>query len=150
MSRRHETLGDTISFYKIGYQLVFAGGLEFARDLAASGKQVFLDMKLFDIGSTVEAAVRGLCRFDLDFLTVHGDPHVVRAAVRGRGSSNMKILGVSILTSLYRGDLDEMMIRDGEVQSLTVERARRSLADAGPPPLVPVRPVLTGRAVMAP
>ena len=123
-----DRLGDTVSFYKIGLGMLTGGGLALANELKSRGKRIFLDMKLFDIGATVEAAVRGLAQFDLDFLTVHGDPHVVRAAVRGRAESSMKILGVSILTSLDRDDLDEMMIVDGEVQALTVERARRSLA----------------------
>jgi orotidine-5'-phosphate decarboxylase len=123
-----EKLGDAVSFYKIGLGMLTTGGLALANELKGRGKRVFLDMKLFDIGNTVEAAVRGLSNFDLDFLTVHGDPQVVRAAVRGRGTSPMKILGVSILTSLDRSDLDEMMIHDGDVQDITVERARRSLA----------------------
>ncbi|MEM1299540.1 MAG: orotidine-5'-phosphate decarboxylase [Pseudomonadota bacterium] len=123
-----DRLGDAVSFYKIGLGMLTGGGLALANELKDAGKRIFLDMKLFDIGNTVEAAVRGLAQFDLDFLTVHGDPHVVRAAVRGRGDSNMKILGVSILTSLDRGDLDEMLIRDGDVRGLTVERARRALA----------------------
>jgi orotidine-5'-phosphate decarboxylase len=123
-----DRLGEAVGFYKIGLGMLTTGGLALAMELKDRGKRVFLDMKLFDIGATVEAAVRGLARFDLDFLTVHGDPHVVEAAVRGRGSSDMKILGVSVLTSLDRDDLDDMMIRDGEVQEITVERARRSLA----------------------
>ncbi|MEM6624016.1 MAG: orotidine-5'-phosphate decarboxylase [Pseudomonadota bacterium] len=123
-----ERLGDAVSFYKIGLGMLTGGGLALANELKGAGKRVFLDMKLFDIGNTVEAAVRGLCQFDLDFLTVHGDPHVVRAAIRGRGDRATRILGVSILTSLDRGDMDEMMIVDGDVQDLTVERARRALA----------------------
>ena len=121
-------LGDSVSFYKIGLGMLTGGGLALANELKAQGKRVFLDMKLFDIGATVEAAVRGLAQFDLDFLTVHGDPHVVAAAARGRGGSGMKILGVSVLTSLDRGDLDDMMFVEGGVQDITVERARRSLA----------------------
>ena len=87
-------------------------------------------MKFFDIGATVEKAVAGIAQYDLDFLTVHGDPHVVRAAVAGRGDSDLKILAVTILTSLDRNDLDECLIRAGDVQDLVVERARRAL-DAG-------------------
>lgn len=123
-----QRLGDTVSFYKIGLGMLTGGGLGLANELKQDGKRIFLDMKLFDIGNTVEAAVRGLARFDLDFLTVHGDPQVVRAAVRGRGDSALKILGVSILTSLDRADLNEMMIESGEVRDLTIERARRALA----------------------
>jgi orotidine-5'-phosphate decarboxylase len=103
--------------------------LALARELKDErGKRIFLDMKLFDIGATVEAAVRGLARFDLDFLTVHGDPHVVRAAKEGAGASGMKILAVTVLTSLDRGDLDECLYPAGPVADVVVERARRSLA----------------------
>lgn len=125
-----DLLGDAVSFYKIGLGMLTGGGLACAIELKDRGKRVFLDMKLFDIPNTVEAAVRGLSAFDLDFLTVHGDPHVVRAAIKGRGDTDLKILAVTILTSLDRGDLDDAMIRDGDVQALTVERARRAL-DAG-------------------
>ena len=123
-----ERLGDAVGFYKIGLGMLTGGGLALANELKGQGKRIFLDMKLFDIGNTVESAVRGLCQFDLDFLTVHGDPNVVAAAVRGRGNTGTKILGVTILTSLDRTDLDGMMIVPGEVQDLTVERARRALA----------------------
>jgi len=84
-------------------------------------------MKLFDIGATVEAAVRGLAAFGLDFLTVHGDPHVVRAAREGAGGSDTKILAVTILTSLDRADLDQALIREGEIPDLVAERAARAL-----------------------
>ena len=123
-----ERLGDAVGFYKIGLGMLTGGGLALANELKGQGKRIFLDMKLFDIGATVETAVRGLTQFDLDFLTVHGDPHVVEAAVRGRGSAATKILGVTILTSLDRSDLDAMMYPPGDVQDLTVERARRALA----------------------
>ncbi|MGB0251997.1 MAG: orotidine-5'-phosphate decarboxylase, partial [Paracoccaceae bacterium] len=94
------------------------------------GKRIFLDMKFFDIGATVEAAVRGIAQYDLDFLTVHGDPHVVRAAKEGSAGSNLKILAVTILTSLDRQDLDNAMIKDGDIPDLVVERAGRAF-DAG-------------------
>jgi orotidine-5'-phosphate decarboxylase len=93
---------------------------------AERGKRIFLDMKLFDIGATVEAAVRGLAQFDLDFLTVHGDPHVVHAACQGAAGSDLKILAVTILTSLNRDDLDACLIRNGDVPDLVVERAVRA------------------------
>jgi len=119
-----ETLGDSVSFYKIGLGMLTGGGLALANELKDEhGKKIFLDMKLFDIGATVEAAVRGLAQFDLDFLTVHGDPHVVRAAKEGAAGSNLKILGVTILTSLDRGDLDGCLIKDGDVKDLVIERA---------------------------
>ena len=125
-----DRLGDTVGFYKIGLGMLTTGGLALANELKGRGKRIFLDMKLFDIGATVEAAVRGLAAFDLDFLTVHGDPHVVEAAMRGREGSGMKILAVTVLTSLDRGDMDAAMIEAGAVQDITVERARRAF-DAG-------------------
>lgn len=123
-----ETLGDTVSFYKIGLGMLTTGGLALANELKGElGKKIFLDMKLFDIGNTVEAAVRGLAQFDLDFLTVHGDPHVVRAAQEGKGAKDMKILAVTILTSLDRADLDAGLIKPGEVQDLVLERTVNAL-----------------------
>jgi orotidine-5'-phosphate decarboxylase len=124
-------LGDAVSFYKIGLGMLTGGGLALANELKQDhGKRIFLDMKLFDIGATVSAAVRGLARFDLDFLTVHGDPHVVRAAMDGAAGSDMRILAVTILTSLDRADLDASLIRDGNLSDLVVERAARAF-DAG-------------------
>ncbi|MDD9921521.1 MAG: orotidine-5'-phosphate decarboxylase [Boseongicola sp.] len=122
-----ERLGDSVSFYKIGLGMLTGGGLALANELKGDhGKRIFMDLKLFDIGATVEAAVRGLAQFDLDFLTVHGDPHVVRAAREGAGASDMKILAVTVLTSLDRGDLDEAQIRPGDVSELVIERADRA------------------------
>ncbi len=126
-------LGDAVSFYKLGLGLLAGGGLALAGEFKAEGKRVFLDLKLFDIGATVEKAVAALARLGPDFLppdflTVHGDPQVVRAAVRGRGAAPTRILAVTILTSLDRGDLDEMLLRPGSVADLTLERARRALA----------------------
>jgi orotidine-5'-phosphate decarboxylase len=117
-------LGDAVSFYKIGLGMLTGGGLALANELRQEhGKRIFLDMKLFDIGATVEAAVRGIAAFDLDFLTVHGDPHVVRAARQGAAGSDMKILAVTILTSLDRDDLDASCIKAGDVADLVQERA---------------------------
>jgi orotidine-5'-phosphate decarboxylase len=96
-------------------------------ELKERGKRVFLDLKLFDISATVEAAVRRLAGFELDFLTVHGDPHVVRAAVAGAAGTDLRILAVTVLTSLDRGDLDEMMMVEGAVSDIGAERARRAL-----------------------
>lgn len=124
------TLGDAVSFYKIGLGMLTGGGLALANELKdEQGKRIFLDMKLFDIGATVEAAVRGLAQFDLDFLTVHGDPHVVRAAAQGRGSTDMKILAVTILTSLDRDDLDASCIKPGDMTDLVQERAGIALSN---------------------
>lgn len=126
-----DRLGDSVSFYKIGLGMLTGGGLGLANELKAErGKRIFLDMKLFDIGATVEAAVRGLAQFDLDFLTVHGDPHVVRAAKEGAADSNLKILAVTILTSLDRDDLNASLIQSGDIPDLVTERAGRAF-DAG-------------------
>ena len=121
-------LGDAVSFYKIGLGMLTGGGLALANELKAEhGKKIFLDMKFFDIGATVEAAVRGVAQFDLDLLTVHGDPHVVRAAREGAAGSHMKILAVTILTSLDRDDLDASLIKAGNITDLVQERAGRAL-----------------------
>lgn len=126
-----ERLGDAVSFYKIGLGMLTGGGLALANELKQEhGKRIFLDMKLFDIGATVENAVRGLAQFDLDFLTVHGDPYVVRAAKQGAAGTNLKILAVTILTSLDRTDLDGALIKDGDIADLVTERAGRAF-DAG-------------------
>jgi len=122
-----QKLGDTVSYYKIGLGMLTGGGLACAMELKDMGKKIFLDMKLFDISNTVEAAVHGLSQFDLDLLTVHGDPHVVRAAIKGRGDTNLKIMAVTILTSLDRQDLDDAMIVDGAPRDLVIERAKRAL-----------------------
>ncbi|QFT91529.1 Orotidine 5'-phosphate decarboxylase [Roseovarius sp. THAF9] len=121
-------LGDAVSFYKIGLGMLTGGGLALANELKQDhGKRIFLDMKLFDIGATVENAVRGLAQFDLDFLTVHGDPHVVRAAREGAAGKPMKILAVTVLTSLDREDLDASLIAPGEIPDIVATRAARAL-----------------------
>ena len=120
-------LGDAVSFYKIGLGMLTGGGLALATELKLDqGKRIFLDMKLFDIGATVEAAVKGLAQFELDFLTVHGDPHVVNAAKQGAAGKDMKILAVTILTSLDRADLDGALIKPGDIADLVIERAGRA------------------------
>lgn len=120
-------IGDTVSFYKVGLGMLTGGGFALANELIQDhGKRIFLDLKLFDIGATVEAAVRGLAQFDLDFLTVHGDPNVVRAAKEGAAGSNLKIMGVTILTSLDRADLDAALIQPGDMTELVLTRAARA------------------------
>ena len=124
-----EEIGGDVSFYKIGLGMLTGGGLALARELKDErGKRIFLDMKLFDIGATVEAAVRGLAQFDLDFLTVHGDPQVVKAACEGAAGKDMKILAVTILTSLDRSDLDARCIKSGTIPDLVLERAANALS----------------------
>ncbi len=123
-----DRLGDSISFYKIGLGMLTGGGLALANELKHErGKRIFLDMKLFDIGATIEAAVRGLAEYELDFLTVHGDPQVVRAAAEGKGGTGLKILAVTVLTSLDRADLDANLIKPGDIHQITLERAARAL-----------------------
>ncbi len=152
-------LGDAVSFYKIGLGMLTGGGLALANELKGEhGKRIFLDMKLFDIGATVEAAVRGLAQFELDFLTVHGDPHVVRAAQEGKGRTDMKILAVTILTSMDRADLDAGCIKPGEVGDIVLERAVNALgagADgliASPleAPLIRALPEAAGKLIVTP
>ena len=122
-----EEIGDAVNFYKIGLGMLTGGGLALANELKQEhGKRIFLDMKLFDIGATIEAAVRGLAQFDLDFLTVHGDPHVVRAAKEDAAGSSLKILAVTILTSLDRADLDDCLIAPGDIPDLVRTRAGRA------------------------
>jgi orotidine-5'-phosphate decarboxylase len=121
-----DRLEGTVGFYKIGLGLLAGGGLDLACALKRRGRRVFLDLKLFDIGATVEAATRGLAGLGVDFLTVHGDPQVVAAAVRGRGDAPLRVLAVTVLTSLDRGDLDAMLMAPGDLAQLTVERARRA------------------------
>lgn len=154
-----ERLGPAVSFYKIGLGMLTGGGLALANELKLEhGKRIFLDLKLFDIGATVEAAVRGLAQFDLDFLTVHGDPHVVRAAKRGAEGSATRILAVTILTSLDRGDLDDSLIVPGNVPDLVVQRAARAFeagADgviASPQEAAAIRalPQAEGRLIVTP
>jgi len=100
-------LGDTVSFYKIGYELAFSGGIALAGELAQSGKKIFLDLKLHDIANTVERATDRAAALGAAFLTVHAFPQTMRAAVAGRGNSALKILAVTVLTSWDDGDVAE-------------------------------------------
>ncbi|MBZ0228265.1 MAG: orotidine 5'-phosphate decarboxylase, partial [Bauldia sp.] len=93
-------LGDAVSFYKVGLQLIYAGGVGFARNLVTAGKQVFLDAKLLDIDNTVAHAVESVAGLGAAFLTVHAYPQAMRAAVAARGESPLKLLGVTVLTSM--------------------------------------------------
>jgi len=98
-------LGDAVSFYKIGYQLGFAGGLPLAEKLVGAGKQVFLDLKLHDIGNTVAKGVESVSRLGASFLTVHAYPQTMKAAVEARGAASLRILAVTVLTSYDDADL---------------------------------------------
>lgn len=103
-----DQIGDAACFYKIGLQLFATGGMGLAAELKAQGKQVFLDWKLHDIGATVEKAAAALAGSGADLLTVHGEPQVMAAAIKGRGGSSLKILAVTVMTSLTDQDLTEM------------------------------------------
>jgi orotidine-5'-phosphate decarboxylase len=118
-------LGDSVTFYKIGYQLGFAGGLPLVRKLADQGKKVFVDLKLHDIGNTVERGVESIAKSGATFLTVHAYPQTMKAAVEGRGGTNLKILAVTVLTSYDDGDLHAAGYRFG-VSDLVEARARQA------------------------
>ena len=102
-----ERIGEVGVFYKIGYQLAFAGGLSLAEELVRAGKQIFLDLKLHDIGNTVEEGVRSVARTGASLITVHAYPQTMRAAVRGRTGADLKILAVTVLTSYDDADLTD-------------------------------------------
>jgi len=124
-------LGDAVWFYKIGYQLAFAGGLPFAARLIASGKQVFLDLKLHDIGNTVTKGVESVAQLGATFLTVHAYPQTMKAAVEGRRGSKLRILAVTVLTSYDDADLAaagyEMSV--GELAAARAAQARDTGVD---------------------
>jgi orotidine-5'-phosphate decarboxylase len=115
-------LGNSVGFYKIGYQLALADGLPFAAGLIAAGKQVFLDLKLHDIGNTVAKGVESVAQMGATFLTVHGFPQTMKAAVEGKRGSNLKILAVTVLTSYDDADLAAAGYRLG-VTDLVAQRA---------------------------
>jgi orotidine-5'-phosphate decarboxylase len=124
-----EDLGDSVTAYKIGLELLFGGGLEFAQGLKAAGRHVFLDMKLLDIANTVEKAAANIAALGLDYLTVHAtDRKTLDAAVKGRGASKLKLLGVTVLTSLTEADLREQGIAGMGPADLVVHRARLARA----------------------
>src|SRR5438046_2974133 len=115
-------LGESVSFYKIGYQLAFAGGIDFARVLASAGKQIFLDLKLHDIGNTVARGVESVARLGASFLTVHAYPQTMHAAVDARKGSPLRLLAVTVLTSYDDADLAAAGY-DFTVSELVGERA---------------------------
>jgi orotidine-5'-phosphate decarboxylase len=120
-------LGDAASFYKIGYELSLAGGIPFAADLARSGKKVFLDLKVHDIGNTVARAAERAAELGVTFLTVHAFPQTMRAAAEGRGKSALKILGVTVLTSWDEDDVREAGYDVG-LRELVASRADQARA----------------------
>ena len=117
-------LGDAVSFYKIGLGMLTGGGMALANELKQDlNKKIFMDLKLFDIGATIERAVKGLTQYNIDFLTVNGDPQVVSAAVQGKKTTDTKILAVTFLTSLDREDLNKNLIKEGSINELVLERS---------------------------
>jgi len=120
-----ERLGDSVSFYKIGYQLAFAGGLPLTRALTQAGKRVFLDMKLHDIENSVARGVESVARLGVNFLTVHAYPQTMKAAVAARAGSDLKILAVTVLTSYDDIDLAESGYTMG-VEALVARRAQQA------------------------
>jgi orotidine-5'-phosphate decarboxylase len=118
-------LGDSVTFYKIGYQLGYAGGLALVRKLSDQGKKVFLDLKMHDIGNTVARGVESVAKLGATFLTVHAYPQTMKGAVEGRGSSDLKILAVTVLTSYNEDDLHAAGFRLG-VSELVEARAHQA------------------------
>jgi len=105
--RMVERLGDTVSYYKIGHQLAFAGGLEFASELLSDGKQIFLDMKLLDIDNTIAKGVENIVRMGVQMTTIHAYPKAMKTAVEAAQGSDLCLLGVTVLTSMDDGDLTD-------------------------------------------
>lgn len=124
-----EQVGDSVTFYKVGLELVLNGGLDLVRALKGEGKRVFLDMKLLDIPNTVEKAVANAARTGADFLTIHAiDTKTIAAAATGAAGSDLKVLGVTVLTSLDQSDLAEQGIAAATPGDLVVMRARLAKA----------------------
>lgn len=122
-------LGGAVTFYKIGLQLQYAGGIDLARELKNRGKNIFLDSKLLDIDQTVTGATANIARLGLDFLTIHGHAPTLRAAVKGRGDNGLKLLAVTVLTSMGSADMAELGSRFS-VEELVLRRAQAAL-DSG-------------------
>lgn len=120
-------LDGAVSFYKIGYQLAFAGGLDFARELASGGKKIFLDMKLLDIDNTVAKGVENIVRMGMSMLTLHAYPKAMRAAVEAAKGSKLTLLGVTVLTSMDEADLIDAGY-EYDPHTLVLRRAEQALA----------------------
>jgi orotidine-5'-phosphate decarboxylase len=142
-------LGDSVRFYKIGYQLAFAGGLPFADRLIAAGKQLFLDLKLHDIGNTVAKGVESVAQMGATFLTVHAYPQTMKAAMEGKRGSKLRILAVTVLTSYDDADLAAAGY-EMSVKELAVARAAQA-RDTGVDGLVcSAEEAASLRAIMGP
>ena len=131
-SRLVDTLGDSVTFYKVGAVSLFSGGERLLRRLLDAGKSVFLDLKIFDVPNTVGQSVARVAQLGVTFTTVHGNRPTVEAAVKGRGSSDLKILAVTALTSLSAGDVREMYDLPHEISlSDHVVNTTRRMVEAG-------------------
>ncbi len=125
------TLGESVTFYKVGMQLQFApGGMAYVQELLDSGKRVFLDAKLYDIGETIRLAVANVALMGVDFLTIHANAPTLRAAAEGRGDAPLRVLAVTVLTSLGADDLADLGFGGVSVEDQVLKRARQTL-DAG-------------------
>jgi orotidine-5'-phosphate decarboxylase len=122
-----EELGDAVSFYKVGYQLAFAGGLDFARELAAGGKKVFLDMKLLDIDNTVAKGVENIAGMGMAMLSLHAYPKAMKAAAEAAAGSGLVLLAVTVLTSMDGADLVDAGYRQDDPRALVLARAGQAL-----------------------
>jgi orotidine-5'-phosphate decarboxylase len=119
-------LGDAIDFYKVGMELYAASGMEIVRELEARGKNVFLDLKYYDIPETVKRAVAQVAKTGVRFLTIHGSVSIMRAAVEGRGTSELELLAVTVLTSFGPEDMQDMGF-GGSISDLVEHRARKAV-----------------------
>ncbi|MEP6356160.1 MAG: orotidine-5'-phosphate decarboxylase [Hyphomicrobiales bacterium] len=115
-------LGDAVSFYKVGFQILYAGGFDLISELKDAGKQVFIDLKLLDIDNTVKSGVESLAALGGTFLTIHAYPHAMRAAVEGRGTSDLKLLAVTVMTNLDDTLLQEAGYKES-AHDLVLQRA---------------------------
>ncbi|MEM8797444.1 MAG: orotidine-5'-phosphate decarboxylase [Pseudomonadota bacterium] len=125
-----DELGDSVHFYKLGYQFLYANGFSFAENLKAEGKHVFIDLKLLDIDNTVRGGIASLCRLKPDFITLHAYPQAMRAAVDARTDPSVNLLAVTVLTSLDDEGLKEAGYKDIRTGELVIKRAHQA-RDAG-------------------
>jgi orotidine-5'-phosphate decarboxylase len=121
-------LGDSVGFYKVGLELYTSAGMNFVRELKQNGHRVFLDLKLYDIGETVRRAVAQVARADVDFLTIHGMRQAMQAAIAGRGDASLKLLAVTVLTSVDDRDLEQDGYSRGAAELVDL-RVRNAMAD---------------------